>query len=359
MSVLRATLAAAAVLWTGPAIAAGIESEDAERVLPARDSLAIGAEPDAGARLMLERLRWEPGTFRVRVGDGLGRGEVRGEVRGETRPVVRFPSPRPRGDERNDTVVMEWFRAAGDGDGKRRPAVLVLHILGGNMELARAIATYLARSGIHAFAMQMPDYGERGDRARRRDVSQFVPRVRQAVADARRARDAIAVLPGVIPDRIGIQGTSLGGFVAATTAALDRGFDPVFLMLAGGDLPSMVASGEKDTAKIRQAFAREGITGKRLDELLRSVDPAVIAHRLDPERTWLYSAALDRVVPRANALALGRAARLDKEHHLWLLGNHYTCLPFLPGVLDQVRGIVQAPRIPPAPRGNRGAVGLR
>ena len=323
-----------AILWIVTAAVLlgteGLAGKVVARVLSAVDSLSVGEEPVEEARVMLAGLAWEPESFQVRVSAGT------------RRPMVRFPSPRPRGSERNDTVVMEWFQAQGTDLGTPRPALLVLHILSGNMEVARAVAAALSANGVHCFCMHMPDYGERGDRQLRKDVTLFVPRAQQAVADARRAWDAIAVLPGVDPDRIGIQGTSLGGFVAASAAALDGCFDPVFLMLAGGDLAAMVKNGRKDTAKIREAFARAGVEPERLEQLLRSIDPATLAHRLDPARTWLYSALFDQVVPPANATALGKAAHLDEDHHVWLLGNHYTCLPFLPGVLVNMRELIDA-----------------
>ena len=63
-------------------------------------------------------------------------------------------------------------------------------------------------------------------------------------------------------------------------------------------------------------------------------------------RTWLYSAQFDQVVPARNALALGRAAGLEGEHHQWLPAGHYTAAAFLPVVmhrmLDQFRAPVAA-----------------
>lgn len=58
--------------------------------------------------------------------------------------------------------------------------------------------------------------------------------LKQAVADVRRARDAAASLPLISGRVFGVQGTSLGGFVTSTAGGLDKGFDRVFILLAGG-----------------------------------------------------------------------------------------------------------------------------
>ena len=85
--------------------------------------------------------------------------------------------------------------------------------------------------------MHQPYYGWRGTKQQRRDPALAVPRFKQGAADARRSRDAVAALPFVDADRIGIQGTSLGGFVSTLAATLDgrsgSGFDSTFIMMAG------------------------------------------------------------------------------------------------------------------------------
>ncbi len=293
----------------------------------ANDSLDASAS-NAEELEALEPFLWVPRSFEVTVGPPLEREDAR----------VRFASPRPRGSEPVDTVVLEWYRArrVGAAAVSAVPAVLVLHILDGRMRVARAVAAGLQAQGIHAFVLHLPDYGERGTRDDRRDVRRFPSRFRQGVADARRARDAIAGLPGVDGRRIAIQGTSLGGFVAAIAGSLDGRFASVHLMLAGGDLGSMFENGKRDTAKIRAAYQEAGFSGDELRAALRDIDPVRLAHRLDPMRTWLYSARYDQVVPPANALALGRAARLDEHHHVWILADHYTGLPFLPGVVASI-----------------------
>ena len=73
-------------------------------------------------REFLDGLTWDPGEFGVRTT----------AEEGDWDAIVRFPSPRPSGEERNDEVVLEWYAAR---DGERQitmaPAMLVMHILDG------------------------------------------------------------------------------------------------------------------------------------------------------------------------------------------------------------------------------------
>ena len=160
--------------------------------------------------------------------------------------------------------------------------------------------------------------------------------MKQAVGDVRRARDAVAVLPGVDGSRVSVQGTSLGGFVASVAAALDEGFDQTFLLLSGGDLFGIVANGAKDAAKVREKLLESGLTMDQLQELARQIEPNRVAHRLPPDRTWLYSGNQDMVVPIENALSLARSAKLDFTHHIRMPANHYSGIVFLPMILDHI-----------------------
>ncbi len=99
----------------------------------------------------------------------------------------------------------------------------------------------------------------------------------------------------------------------------------------------MIQHGEKDTAKVRERLSRAGLAGDQLKLLVYRIEPTRIAHRLNPDRTWLYSGTFDTVVPMKNAVALATAAQLDSSHHIKLLANHFTGIIFLPSILDHMR----------------------
>jgi cephalosporin-C deacetylase-like acetyl esterase len=167
--------------------------------------------------------------------------------------------------------------------------------------------------------------------------------MRQAVADVRRARDAVAAIPLVDQQNISLQGTSLGGFVAATTAGLDDGYDRVFVMLAGGNLHDLIEHGQKDAAKLRAELKAAGLTGEKLRTLLDTVEPIRLAHRIEASRTWLYSGSFDDVVPMKNALALAAAVGLDDQHHCRLAADHYSGMLFMPFILTHMRRQISQP----------------
>lgn len=317
------------VLFAGRAV----DAELLERY-SVRDTLAPAPDQLADARDCLEQLVWPPGEFEVRW---------KGTERAALRTRLVFPSPLPSGDAINDRVIVDWYRAwnepdSEEGDLAANPAVLVVHEAGANMPVGRMFAQAFQAEGFHAFLIHLPYYGDR-----RSDGGPNPAKgMRQAVADVRRARDAIAALPEIAADRIAIHGISLGGFVTATTAAIDSSFHSAFILLAGGNLYDLLMRGEQDAARMRQQLERAGYQGERLRELVWPVEPLRLAHRLDPKRTWLYTARDDRVVPRENSLALAQAAGLEGQHHLQLAGDHYTAIVHFARVVREIADRLRA-----------------
>ena len=334
---LAVTLVTSQLLAT-QVLAAGVSEAS---IYPARDSIGVISDANADAHECLQALVWEPGEFQVTC---------------ETEPgasydhLVRFPSPVPGGDLPNDMVSMEWYLAVNREDERdATPAVLVVHESGRAMPAGRLFARGLQAAGFHAFLIHLPYYGKRSSHGRGPDASRLFPLIHQAVADVRRGRDAIAALPGVDSSRISLQGTSLGGFVVATAGSLDPAFNYVFIALAGGNLYELLLNGRKDTAKVRHKLEELGISGPKLKRLLWPIEPTRVAHRLDPNRTWLFSAEQDQVVPIDNALALARAAHLSSAHHVRVSANHYTAIIYFPVILQQMADQLRLQDAPSSP----------
>jgi len=271
------------------------------RTFDARDTLAPASEPSADARECLKGLTWKPDPFRVRC-------ETADDGRGEV--LLRFPSPVDTGNATNDQVAVEWYVAGLDtGKAKRARAVVVVHESGRGMTVGRLFAATLRKQGLHAFMVQLPGYGHRAGPG-----------------------DAVTALPLVDSSHVSLQGTSLGGFVVASSASLDAGYDSVFVMLAGGNLYEMIQKGKRDTARVREKLAEAGVSDEQLRKLTGSIEPTRVAHRLDPKRTWLFTGIRDTVVPMESALALAKAARLPTNHHVLMPTNHYTGIVLLPSM---------------------------
>lgn len=292
------------------------------------DSLDVGLERLADAKECLNELTWKPASFVTTCKlPSPGTGDA----------VLCFPSPIASGNATNDRVTMEWYAVRDENrQPKHAPAVVVVHESGSGMTIGRMFARGFQYRGFHAFLIHLPYYGDRreGDRP---DDKLFFTLMRQAIADVRRARDAVVSLPLIDDSSVALQGTSLGGMVSATSAALDDGYDHVFLTLAGGELYDMIQNGQKDAAKVREKLQKSGIAGDELRQLFFQIEPTRVAHRLNPDRTWLYSGTFDTVVPMKNALALASAANLDPSHHVKMPANHYTGIIFLPGIMDHMR----------------------
>ncbi len=294
----------------------------------ATDTLNCTGETNDDAKACLANLSWANAKFTVHLEAAQpGSGDY----------LVRFPSARPMGNERIDLVSMEWF-AARDASKAicRAPAIVVVHESGRSMTVGRMIARSLGAQGLHAFLINLPGYGPR----RVEDLKtlvRVVPARQQGIAVVRRARDAVVALPVVDGSVVGLQGTSLGGFVAATVAGLDDGYDRVFILLAGGNLKDVVLQGSEDAAKTRKKLLDAGVTEEQIIEFARHVEPLRLAHRMQPDKTWLYSGKYDNVVPPACSLALAKAAALPEGHHIEMPCDHYSGILHLPQVIQQIR----------------------
>lgn len=316
----------------------------------ATDTVAATTDERGVADGVLKTLSWEGGRFEVMVRETPGR---------DYDAEVTFASPKPSGDAAIDRVVLRWYRPALEvdfGSSLRRageeerpraelpqaPAVLLVHTLHPDLPVSTLLARGLRQRGVHGFVIELPGYASRVGAERKMTGVTTLVNAAQAVSDCRRAFDAIHALSdaGLFKldrDRVAIQGTSLGSFIATSAAAIDGCFDQTFLFLSGGDGVDILETGQKDAFHVRGALKHYGYTGDKLRTLLDAVEPLHIAHRLNPETTWMFNARDDLVVPAKNAARLAEAIGLDETHHVWMPGNHYTAFLLLPGVLDRMK----------------------
>lgn len=279
---------------------------------------------------------------------------------------LSYPSPVVTAVEQNNTVPAEYYVPAGikPGDPKR-PAVICLHILDGNLELVRLTCSVLASRGIPSILFLLPYYGPRalpeGPEAMARDPRLFLSALDQALADVKRTVDVLASRPEVDGQRIGITGISLGGIVAATAAERDPRLHRAALILAGGDLHAIVhhARETRELSDLIRRLSQEQRT--EVEAVIDSVDPLTRAGQLRDRavqgQVLMVNAAEDEVIPPACTRKLSdRLGIADRV--VWLDGlGHYTALAELPRIMqmtadffaqDLPAGVAAAP--PPAPK---------
>ncbi|MEM8781425.1 MAG: hypothetical protein AAGE65_01095 [Planctomycetota bacterium] len=298
--------------------------------------------PHAAFAQAFRSVAWTPEPFEV-VAEPAHRPDASPLVR-----AVRFPSAHGSDDPRLATVTARWFVADGrEQPPAPRPAVVLVHTLHPQTPLTELLATAIARRGVHAVLVHLPGYGLRSRLPGGPDNADWpgVVALRHAargVADVRRACDAAAALPGIDPNRVVLQGSSLGSFPAAVAAGLDARRHALLLLLGGGHALDAIEHGRKDAARFRQTLERSGIDAEQRARLIAPLEPLNVAHRLDPATTWLLAARNDTVIPPRNAQAFADAVGLTSQRFVRLSGNHYTASFALPAVADLLVRIAES-----------------
>ena len=248
---------------------------------------------------------------------------------------VTFPSPVKTPEEANNTVHCEYFRSLRSG---LRPAVIVLHILGGDFPLSRLFCNTLAQHGVHALFLKMPYYGPRRDpNSRRRMVSndpqETVAGMTQAVLDVRFATAWLGTRPEVDAKQLGVFGISLGGITAALAATAEPKLNNVCLLLAGGSI-AQAGWESKEARPLREQWLAQGKTREEFVEILSAVDPVTYAAAAKGKRIFMLNATTDEVIPRACTEALWTS--LGEPPIKWYSGGHFSVAWHLFGALWQV-----------------------
>ncbi|MDR3619575.1 MAG: prolyl oligopeptidase family serine peptidase [Paludisphaera borealis] len=246
---------------------------------------------------------------------------------------LTFPSPIESPDAANNVVHAEYFAPVGFSG--KRPAVVVLHILGSDFPLSRYMAARLADRGVAALFVKLPYYGERrptggpGPVPRKflsDDIERSMRSMRQGVCDVRRAGRWLATRPDVDPDRLGVTGISLGGIVSSLVVSVDPQIRSGALLLAGGDL-SKVLWDMPETAPFRKMWTESGRTVDDLKRLTDPYDPLTYAAGMAGKRVLMIAGNVDEVVPPASAKALWEAG--GKPPIVWYDCGHYSAVGYL------------------------------
>jgi dienelactone hydrolase len=251
---------------------------------------------------------------------------------------VQFPSPVVTDVAVNNTVHCEFFLPV-DGTEGTRPAVVVLHILGGDFPLSRLFCTALAQKGVAALFVKMPYYGPRRDpQVPRRMISdkpeETVAGMTQAILDIRRATAWLAARSDIDQDQLGVFGISLGGITGALASTAEPRLQKVCLLLAGGDIARVVwQSPELDD--LRRGWEQSGKSRDDFTKLMQTIDPVTYAENVRGKHILMLNAKEDEVIPRECTESLWKA--FGEPEIQWYPGGHYTVARHLPSAVERVR----------------------
>ncbi|MEM6553310.1 MAG: hypothetical protein AAF750_14430, partial [Planctomycetota bacterium] len=155
------------------------------------------------------------------------------------------------------------------------------------------------------------------------------------------------------PPRAAIVAATAGGLDGVQDGERDGGLKPpakrgsegvgyrsLHMLFAGGELwDEVLGKPAKDAVFVRRAFERRRGGLVQLRETLKGLEPVRLAHRLDPTRVWLISAADDVVFSAASSGAWADAVGgvgLADGHRVVFAGQHYTVAMALPAVVGEL-----------------------
>lgn len=313
--VLSAALAASCFIAGGMAPAVGAEAS------PARTG-TVNFVPRPDESSLPKPFQLQPHTFEF---DQTGVSTTASVMRVSK---VTFPSPIVTPHPKNNTVHCEYFCPTTPG---KKPGVVVLHILGGDFDLARLFCRALAGRNINALFLKMPYYGERKQegvdvRMISMKPEETVSGMVQAVSDIRQAASWLQAQEEVDPEQLGIMGISLGGITGALTVGIEPRFTKAAFLLAGGDMGE-VAWTSTEMTELREKWTKSGRTKDELFAQLKIIDPVTYARPVEGRQILMLNASHDEVVPPACTVSLWKA--FGEPEIVWWDAGHYTAVRYI------------------------------
>jgi len=231
---------------------------------------------------------------------------------------VAFPSALPAPGE-NNTVRGYYYQTEKEG---RSPVIVILPVAGGNYFFSKKMAKFLVCRGMNCLRL------ERGERLLDPEGDLEIARRRfiKTIIDVRRSIDWLISQKETDPERIGITGASLGGFLSSLVAETDPRVKSSVFILGGGNLAKLFsASREKTIVSFRKrVMKKEKLTEEQFFQLvsqkLKDIDPLTYAGRLFPETVLMVNTVNDVVVPRDCTLEFWSS--VGEPELIWLPFTH-------------------------------------
>ncbi|MCE9637250.1 MAG: prolyl oligopeptidase family serine peptidase, partial [Planctomycetes bacterium] len=205
--------------------------DDAPAAPPLPAAPVAPVAPADHCKEIVASCRYVAAPFEMKARDPVKFGELL------TVQALEYPSPVKSVDpERNDTVRAKLFTTA-------TPEAGAVICLGGwrRDPISPMLGARVAEAtGLQVLYIELPFQGERTPKGKQTgqltfsaDIDQNVATFAQAAQDVGRAVDWLIRERKVDPKRIGIMGTSLGGYVAADLYGIDDRFAAAVIQIAG------------------------------------------------------------------------------------------------------------------------------
>lgn len=261
-----------------------------------------------------------------------------------------YPSPGSFSFEAGKEALSYLYMPLQSDPERKIPAALCLHILGGNGDVTRMIASYLASRGIAAMMPVLPMFLERTPPGGRKgglespQGPRYLGEAFSAIpAELERAVDILAKQPGVDQSNINLIGTSMGGILAVSTAARDARINKAVFLLAGGDLRTIISRDRHEVTPFASALRRASEEERQvLEEAFSRVEPlnftAALKDKAAAGKIRMINAAEDEVIPLDCTLQLVAGLSLKEGDDFTLMPalGHYTGIAAMPQVLKEV-----------------------
>ncbi len=249
--------------------------------------------------------------------------------------LVTFPSPVETPHAVNNTVHCEYFRPLKPG---KHPAVVALHILGGDFDLTRLFCRQLAQNGVAAMFLKLPYYGPRRPegvevRMISENPNDTIANMRQGILDIRRAAAWLRGQDEVDENQLGIFGISLGGITSALASTAEPRFQKICLMLAGGDM-ARIAWESPELEDIRSNWLDKGGSKEQFLDLIKQIDPVTYGDRVRGRKILMLNASHDEVIPKVCTESLWHA--FGEPEIVWMEAVHYSAMRFIFDALSRV-----------------------
>lgn len=270
----------------------------------------------------LKNYTMKAGSFTIK----LERSEDLGAV---VKRAVSFPSPVQK---RWPTVHGVYYRPKTASATSRVPGAVIVHHLGGYKQEER-IAENLAKNGVAAIAIMLPNYGKRQEKGTPQGFLSSDPfgsfkNFEQAVKDVIRASDFLRSRSEIDPSRVGALGVSLGAIVSSIAKGVDPRLRQTVLILGGGDLLGLVTA----FPQVKSILGDASSITKMLRPLVMPIDPNTFASRVNPGEVLMVNALKDEIVPRSSTDKLHEAFGSPQIH--WFDCDHTGLVKHLDEVME-------------------------